>query len=385
MMPRPRSWRPATPARHPDRPVQSELIRTALSSTEECRARFLAICAARGFAASSYEHPQRGPDGSALYTDAVLIGPTDASNVLVIVSGTHGVEGYAGSLCQACWLNTFDQSSLGAGTAVLLIHMLNPWGAAWRRRHNEDNVDLNRSFIDRSVQPPVNEAHEELVARGVMDVLDGPDPDRAWSALTDYRKVAGEESFSAAVFRGQYTNPDGFNFGGRTETWSQTSLITILRTLLTRPKTLALVDLHTGLGPFGYGTAICLEPPGSDLIPILRSWYSEGFVALLVDRGGLPYELQGDLSNGVKCVLPFAEVLAISLEFGTYDAERFARLMVSDEWVRRRQAEATSQGESIRADLMHFFCPDSRLWRAMIVDRALQVFGLALAGLAHRR
>jgi len=362
-----------------------ELIRTPLRTTEECRARFLAICSARGLAAASYEHPLCGPDGAVLYTDAVLIGPTDASNVLIIVSGTHGVEGYAGSLCQACWLNAFDQNSLDAGTAVLLIHMLNPWGAAWRRRHNEDNVDLNRSFIDRRIQPPVNEAHDELVACGVMDALDDPDPDRAWSALTDYRRTAGEEAFSAAVFRGQYASPNGFNYGGRTETWSQTSLTTILTTLLNQPKNIALVDLHTGLGPFGYGTAICLEPPGSDLIPVLRSWYSAGFVALLVDRGGLPYELQGDLSNGVKRVVPLAEVLAISLEFGTYDAERFARLMACDEWVRRQGAAASPQGEAIRAELLHFFCPDSRQWREMIVERAFEVFGLAFQGLAQRR
>ena len=42
----------------------------------------------------------------------------------------------------------YDRDSPGAGTAVVLIHMLNPWGAAWQRRHNEDNIDLNRSFVD---------------------------------------------------------------------------------------------------------------------------------------------------------------------------------------------------------------------------------------------
>jgi hypothetical protein len=362
----------------------SKLIGASLRSPAECRARFLSICAERGYVPASYEHPLRGPDEATLYTDSVLIGPSDASNVLVIVSGTHGVEGYAGSLCQARWLNDFGPNSLGADTAVLLIHMLNPWGAAWRRRHNEDNVDLNRSFIDRGVQPPVNAAHDELVAHGVMNALDGPDPETAWSAISAYRQTVGEESYSAGIFRGQYARPDGFNYGGRAQTWSQKTLTHILTALLTQPTRIALVDLHTGLGPFGYGTAICLEPAGSGLIPVLRSWYPEGFVALLVDRGGLPYELQGDLSNGLKNVFPHAEVLAISLEFGTYDAQRFARLMVSDEWVRRHRAERTSQGEAIRADLMHFFCPDSQLWRAMIVERALQVFGLALAGLAHR-
>lgn len=352
-------------------------------NTAECRARFLSICAQRGYVPASYEHPLRGPDEATLYTDAVLLGPGNAANVLVIVSGTHGVEGYAGSLCQARWLNDFDPKSLGADTAILLIHMLNPWGAAWRRRHNEDNVDLNRSFIDRRVQPPANEAHDDLVARGVLAALDDSDPDRAWAAVMKYRRAVGEESYYAAIFRGQYASPGGFNYGGRAETQSHGALTRILTTLLTEPKRIALVDLHTGLGPFGYGTAICLEPPGSVRIPVLRSWYREGFVALLVDRGGLPYELQGDLSNGLKTLFPRADVLAISLEFGTYDAERFARLMVSDEWVRRHGAEGTSQGEAIRADLMHFFYPDSQLWRDMIVARAFQVFGLALMGLAR--
>ena len=59
--------------------------------------------------------------------------------------------------------------------------------------------------------------------------------------------------------------------------------------------------------------------------------------------------MQGDLSNGLKALLPLAEVLAISLEFGTYDAGRFARLMVSDEWVRRHRAEAARRArQSVR-------------------------------------
>ena len=29
----------------------------------------------------------------------------------------------------------------------VLLHALNPFGFAWRRRVNEDNVDLNRNFL----------------------------------------------------------------------------------------------------------------------------------------------------------------------------------------------------------------------------------------------
>ncbi len=33
-------------------------------------------------------------------------------------------------------------------TGALLIHALNPYGFAWTRRVTEDNVDLNRNFVD---------------------------------------------------------------------------------------------------------------------------------------------------------------------------------------------------------------------------------------------
>ena len=32
--------------------------------------------------------------------------------------------------------------------AIVLVHALNPFGFAWRRRWNENNVDLNRNFLD---------------------------------------------------------------------------------------------------------------------------------------------------------------------------------------------------------------------------------------------
>ena len=32
--------------------------------------------------------------------------------------------------------------------ALVLLHALNPFGVAWVRRANEENVDLNRNFLD---------------------------------------------------------------------------------------------------------------------------------------------------------------------------------------------------------------------------------------------
>lgn len=120
------------------------------------RASFMAAAESKGAETTSYPHPLPCPLGEALYTDVARIGPASASRLMLVVSGTHGVEGYYGSDCQIAWLETLDEKALPADTALLLIHLLNPWGTAHLRRVNEDNIDLNRNFIDFSQPPPAN-------------------------------------------------------------------------------------------------------------------------------------------------------------------------------------------------------------------------------------
>ena len=81
-------------------------------------------------------------------------GPS-AENVLVHLSGTHGVEGFAGSALQhsllAGWNWTTPSSSGGGGVdnrpTVIFVHAVNPFGFAHGRRFNENNVDLNRNHL----------------------------------------------------------------------------------------------------------------------------------------------------------------------------------------------------------------------------------------------
>ena len=53
---------------------------------------------------SSHLNPHKGPDGEDCITDVAWQGPRDASRLLILVSGTHGIEGYAGSGCHVAWL-----------------------------------------------------------------------------------------------------------------------------------------------------------------------------------------------------------------------------------------------------------------------------------------
>jgi hypothetical protein len=61
------------------------------------RERFRAEVRAAGLYLEVHENPVRGPHGERLTTDVALFGPRDAERLLVLVAGTHGVEGFCGS------------------------------------------------------------------------------------------------------------------------------------------------------------------------------------------------------------------------------------------------------------------------------------------------
>ncbi|MGH7002367.1 MAG: DUF2817 domain-containing protein, partial [Alphaproteobacteria bacterium] len=63
----------------------------------EARRRFLRAAKVRGAALRSYINSNRGPGGERLATDCAWIGPSGARKVLVLISGTHGVEGFCGA------------------------------------------------------------------------------------------------------------------------------------------------------------------------------------------------------------------------------------------------------------------------------------------------
>ena len=76
--------------------------------------------------------------------------PPKIENLLVHISGTHGVEGPAGSAIQLASLNYLSSHPLShPTTGVLFVHGLNAYGFKHHRRVNENNVDLNRNFLTK--------------------------------------------------------------------------------------------------------------------------------------------------------------------------------------------------------------------------------------------
>src|SRR5580704_3290972 len=97
------------------------------NSYAEARARFGEAAGAAQATLTTVVHPCPGPDGGVLSTDIAWVGPEHASKVLVMISGTHGIEGFFGSAVEHEWLQRREFDALPPDLAVMLIHAINPY------------------------------------------------------------------------------------------------------------------------------------------------------------------------------------------------------------------------------------------------------------------
>jgi hypothetical protein len=332
----------------------------------------------------SIAHTSKGPGGEPLAVDYAWLGDPQASRVLVTQSAVHGVEGFAGSAIQVDHLLGLPEQGLPQDVAVLHIHALNPHGFAWCRRVNEDGVDLNRNFVDFSRPLPGNRDYEEL--RHLLV----PDNMNRWAecgeALSQYEEQWGTTRFERAVSGGQYADPAGLFYGGSAPSWSRRTLEALFLELeLGKRQFLAVLDLHTGLGPYGYGELICDHPPQSRGVDLARSWYGDnvtepalGTSASVPKQGLIDYAWQAAFGDNV-CFL--------TLEFGSYP---FVQLMDA---LRRDHAlhagavfDGTGQehGE-VRQSMIRHFYPRAADWQQAVLFRARQVIDMALEGLSTEK
>ena len=135
--------------RHTTR-LKSELIAATNYYSADyfaARERFLAACAQLGLEHHALTVHAPSPRPEPLTIDVAIAGATKPSTAIVLSSGVHGVEGLFGSALQLAFLERLASWQPPAGAAVVLIHAVNPFGFAWLRRFNENNVDLNRNFL----------------------------------------------------------------------------------------------------------------------------------------------------------------------------------------------------------------------------------------------
>ena len=345
----------------------------------DARARFRDMAPAAGFALESHVHPDHtGPKGEVLACDVARLGPPDAANVILISSGTHGVEGFCGSGCQANLLASGMLAEMPADTAVVLVHAINPYGFAWLRRTNEDNIDLNRNFIDHA-HAPANPAYDEIHEWVVPADWDGPARKAADQQIEDYIAERGLRAFQAALTGGQYTHPSGLFYGGQAPAWSNITWRAILQTHCQRAQQVIGIDLHTGLGPRGVGEAICV----TDEAEFIKAKALFGDDVTWTGGGeAVSAQVGGSLLHATHQEIDPERMIMIALEYGTHPISQTLLALRAENWLAARGHATTEQAAAIKLALRDAFYIDEADWKQNIVERLLEVVGMVKAHLS---
>jgi len=351
-------------------------------SYAEARAKFRTTAAAAGASLTTYENPHKGPTGETLATDVARFGPDDAAGVLLINSATHGVEGFCGSGAQIALMAEAWQRRLPAGVALVLSHAINPHGFAWLRRVTEENVDLNRNFVDHDKPHPANPGYAEIHDWLLPAEWEGPVRDAADAALARFAAERGELAARTAQSSGQHTHADGMFYGGIAPTWANRTFRAIVEAQLRHARRFCFFDLHTGLGPEGYGEPSYVGRETEEGFAEARAWFGPD-VTWLARGTGASQPLSGHIG------LPFMPYHArgvtgpvLGIEFGTHPPAVVRTALRAEHWLHRRGNAGGDQAARIKRALRDAFYVDRDDWKDKIVARCRELTAKAIARLA---
>ncbi|MBN2800625.1 MAG: DUF2817 domain-containing protein [Deltaproteobacteria bacterium] len=348
------------------------------------RARFRSSSLALGCQLEEHSFPLQDPEGDPLTLDVAIFGSTRPRRAVVISSGTHGVEGFLGSAIQAAFLEGRLASwRPPEDAAVILLHALNPWGFAWRRRVNEDNVDLNRNFL------LPGERYEGAPARyAAVDGFLNPRELRGGSlgfyprALVEIAR-SGLGPIKEAVAGGQYDFPEGMFYGGGGPSHTQALLAAALPRWLGDAERVLHLDVHAGLGKRGTVKLLVDAPPDSED----ARWAVEQFGARHVQlwsAKGVSYRVRGGLGPWCQATLPRARYQLLSPEFGTYPLLQVVSALRTENqtwhWAGKDSAEALAARERLK----EVFAPRDPRWRADAVTQGVALASRLLERLVDR-
>ena len=318
----------------------------------------------------------KGPGDKDLGIDIAWFGPESPRRVVLHSSGLHGVEGFAGSAIQLQFIANLRQ--LPGDVAIVIVHILNPYGMAWLRRVNENNVDLNRNFLGDEPYSGAPAAY--LTLNSFLNPPSPPGPDfyllKAAYLIIRY----GMPALKQSVVGGQYVVSNGLFFGGKRTEEGPRKYQSFLTRRLSAVEKAVIIDVHTGLGKHGEDSLLVETRDW----PKLREIYGERVTELQPERGPA-YRIAGGLPSMISSVFAKTQSHFLCQEFGTYSASKVLHaLREENRWQHCGHGTSdplTNLNHRTKLNLKRTFCPDDESWRQSVLNRGAELMKQALSTL----
>ena len=343
---------------------------------EESRSRLSALADSLGTQIAS--HPIDEADG--LYINSFYLPAEQQTNLIVLTTGVHGMEGYIGCVMLDVFFGEIYPTLDTGTTGVLVVANVNPYGMKHYRRYNENNVDLNRNFIlDWDTFDLASNKEYPKV-----DTFLGPTGkigNALWHEAGFYLSLGktaitdGAGTISDALLTGQYEYPQGVYYGGNGDEASTVFLKYVFsRCLDSSYENIIHIDIHSGYGP-RYNMVIfnsvyetmneaeSVEAFGYDHI---IAYDSESFYATTGDTTDFFYRLADKKAAE-------AELYSTCFEFGTIGDAFFDTILSLKYTVDENQnqwypTDNATSAEVVRQNYLELYYPTETAWRQKTVE-----------------
>lgn len=346
---------------------------------EIARQRFLDAARLAGGQLKSYS---LDPSVDASSTMDVGIFGADVGPTLVISSGLHGIEGFAGSAIQLAWLDQFmRRKESESAFRIVLIHAINPYGFANLRRVNEDNIDLNRNFLSPTEQyAGSSEGYRRL--NRFLNPASPPSKLELFKLKVIWNILRyGLPKLKESIACGQYDFPAGLFFGGQQAGWSTQIVQKHCDEWLGAASRIVHIDIHTGLGAFGSYKLLVTETQPNDNLAWYQDTYGADTVEPMAKPGGTAYQASGVFGTWMQNRFSSREYRTVGAEFGTYDVVRILAALRAENRADHFAAPDSPAYQQAKRELLECFCPASGLWRKQLVESGLKIIDQSQRGL----
>ena len=251
--------------------------------------------------------------------DYLLLQHPKSTKLHILISGTHGVEGYAGSAIQFKTLeNILNKSESSSETPIsyLMVHALNPYGYRYNRRCTKNNIDLNRNYLESNNFYETDYPYQifKLVSTYLY----------SFSFIYLFFSILFEYGYTKAreyVVKGQYSYKQGLFYGGNKKEQNITVLENLLSTIDYTPyEDVYIFDIHTGLGNYGNLSIMVFQEETVKTLTNLP--YNIHTKLINMNTNNMYKESKGSIVDGIYEYLSKKEevfnINPIILEYGTY-------------------------------------------------------------------
>jgi hypothetical protein len=322
--------------------------------------------------------------GEDLTLDWIEAPAGQSEKLLIFTLGEHGVEAFVGSGMLALFLDNYLDQLDAENISLLLVHAINAWGMQHGRRVNENNVDLNRSFVAdlKELDPTFNPEYRQLATLLVPQAPAGGSAG-FWLRLAGALASQGASVLRKATLLGQYHTPAGIYYGGNDpQPETQQMMELYHRWIPAYPRVLHL-DMHTGYGPRWQMSVVASPLESRSSAEMAHDF---GYPRVVKADPSEFYSIQGDMIDYVYGLAQReardTHLFAASFEFGTYGDSLLATLRSLKTSVEENQlmhygARKTSVRARIARNFVELFNPGDPAWR----EKALADASLAFEGI----